>query len=70
MNSVGFCPHKNLKIGLDAHYCPDCHKRFERGTSSYEELLSETDKRDLDRKKDAEISRLEYGDKKMTAALF
>lgn len=56
--NLGFCPHKNLKIGLDAHYCPDCHKRFESGTKAYEELLTETDKRDLDKKKDAEISRL------------
>ena len=58
MNGVGFCPHKNLKIGLDAHYCPDCHKRFESGTKAYEQLLSETDKRELDRKKDALIKRL------------
>lgn len=58
MNGVGFCPHKNLFIGLDSHYCPDCHKRFERGTKAYEELLSETLKRDLDRKKDALIERL------------
>lgn len=60
MNGVGFCPHEHMKIGLDAHYCPDCHKSFKRGTANYEALLANCNKSkgDLDKKKDAEIKRL------------
>lgn len=61
MNGVGFCPHERIVRGLDAHYCPDCHKRFLSGTADYEALLANCDKSKgdyLDKKKDALIKRL------------
>lgn len=34
------CDHPKAIIGLDAHYCPDCKKSIEYGTTAYGEILN------------------------------
>lgn len=45
------CTHPKAIIGLDAHYCPDCKKSIEYGTSTYEEILNRDSKPEKKSKK-------------------
>lgn len=36
------CNHPRAITGLDAHYCPDCKKSIEYGTSAYNAMLNKT----------------------------
>ena len=36
------CAHPRAMTGLDAHYCPDCRKSIEYGTSAYNAILHKT----------------------------
>ncbi len=40
--SVAECNHPRAMTGLDAHFCPDCRKSIEYGTSAYNTVLQRT----------------------------
>ncbi len=40
--AVTECAHPRAITGLDAHYCPDCKKSIEYGTSAYNVMLNKT----------------------------
>ena len=40
--AIAECAHPRAITGLDAHYCPDCRKSIEYGTSAYNAILNKT----------------------------